>query len=337
MNPQADSIAAAPRPANTPGAAVRAGLAGGSMSSKLGVCQWFHFQDYQAVERTVGFLRESGARLLRTGVSWADFLRPGGRQWYDWQMQRLRDFDVLLSVWHTPPSLARAPACNAPPRRLRDYADFIDQLITLYGDCFSHLELWNEPNNRLKWDFPRFDPQWSAFAQMIGAAAYWARQRGVRTVLGGMIPVDHHWLGLMRSAGVLQHIDVIAVHAFPGMWFPDHPNWEWYDCWNGWERKLACIREHVEGKPLWVTETGLATWDLALGREAKYELQVQALDAAATAPAERVYWYSAIDLDPRRHAIEGFHVDENEYHMGLVKHDGYRKTAYERLCALMAT
>ena len=306
------------------------------LRQRLGVCQWFHFGDYAGVEQTLAALRELGVWTLRTGISWADFLRPGGRQWYDWQMSHLRDFDILLSVWHTPPSISRNGDCNGPPVRLRDYADFIDQIITLYGDCFHHLELWNEPNNRLKWDFPRFDPDWHLFAEMIGDAAYWAKQRGLHTVLGGMIPVDHHWLGIMQRRGVMKHIDAVGIHAFPGMWFPHHPNWDWYDHWHGWDAKINYIAQHAEGKPIWVTETGIATFDLATHHEAKYELQLQALRAAANASAERVYWYSAIDLDSNRSAIEGFHVDENEYHMGLMKHNGYRKPAFSALKELLA-
>jgi CDP-paratose 2-epimerase len=309
----------------------------------LGVCQWFHFEDRVAVDRTIELLAELGVKHLRTGVSWADYLRPGGKAWYDWQMDRLRrsGLEVLLSVWHTPPSLAEAPACNAPPRRLRDFADFVDLLINDYGDAWHHLELWNEPNNRYKWDFPAHDPDWRKFGAMVGDAAYWAKQRGRRTVLGGMIPVDHHWLDLIGSYGVLPYVDVVGIHAFPGMWFPHHPNWEWCRDWTGWADRLAYIAAHAGGRPIWVTETGVATWDLALGREAKYELQVQAIDdlaaaARAAPPDTRFYFYSLVDLDPAREAIEGFHVDENEYHMGLVKHDGYRKLGFERLKNLLA-
>lgn len=297
---------------------------------KLGVCQWFHFEDYESVRRAVELMTEMNVRHLRTGISWADYLRPGGKAWYQWQMKQLEPFEVLLSVWHTPPSISEGNSCNSPPRRLRDYADFIDLIITEHGSQFAHLELWNEPNNRLKWDFQAFDSDWSKFARMIGDAAYWAKQRGCHTVLGGMIPVDHHWLDLLERHGVLGHIDVIGIHAFPGMWWPDQPNWDWHNSWTGWEAKIAYISGHTGGKPVWVTETGLSTWDLALGRESKYELQVAALEAAAAAPVPRSYWYSLIDLDPRRDAIEGFHVDENEYHMGLVKHDGYRKHAWKR-------
>jgi CDP-paratose 2-epimerase len=312
-------------------------VSAGTLHDKLGVCQWFHFEDYAALDRAVEALDELGVRLLRTGVSWADYFRPGGKAWYDHQMKMLAGFDVLLSVWHTPPSISEGGACNAPPRRLRDYADFIDRLITEYGDQFHHLELWNEPNNRYKWNFPEHDSQWRKFGEMIGDAAYWARQRGRGTVLGGMIPIDRHWLNLIEHYGALQYIDAVGVHGFPGMWFPDHPNWDWHGHWNGWADKLSALRPHTGGRPIWVTETGLATWDLALHRESKYELQVAMLEeAAANCPAERVYWYSLIDLDPAREAIEGFHVDENEYHMGLITHDGRKKHAFDRMKQLLA-
>src|SRR4051794_18087820 len=105
-----------------------------NLRDRLGLCQWFHFQDYAALDRAVEALNDLGVRLLRTGVSWADYYRPGGKEWYDHQMKALAGFDILLSVWHTPPSISEGRACNAPPRRLRDYADFIDLLITDYGD-----------------------------------------------------------------------------------------------------------------------------------------------------------------------------------------------------------
>jgi len=63
------------------------------------------------------------------------------------------------------------------------------------------------------------------------------------------------------------------------------------------------------------------------------------LRQAAQAPVERLYWYSLIDLDPRRPCIEmteDGRCDENEYHMGLVTHQGQRKPAFYELQRLLA-
>lgn len=298
------------------------------LRDKLGVCQWFHYEAYDDLARAVEHLRELGVRHLRTGVSWADFHRPRGKDWYDRQMEALREFEVLLSVWHTPPSISEGGTCASPPRRLEDYADFIRELIEDYGDCFATLELWNEPNNLYKWDFRGFDPDWSKFGAMVAGAGEVARALGKRTVLGGMMPVDHDWLELMRVHGAADVVDVIGIHSFPQMWWDGHPNWDWYRHWHGWDEKLEYISSHADGKPVWVTETGLATWDLEGARPARFDLQCERLEKAAAAPAERLYWYSLIDLDDRRDAIEGFHVDENEYHLGLTTYDGEKKPAW---------
>lgn len=280
-------------------------------------------------------LRELGVRKLRTGVSWADWHRPGGRRWYRWQFEMLREFDVLLSVWHTPPSIAEGGVCAGPPRRLSDYADFVAELIDEHGDCFADLELWNEPNNRMKWDFARFDPEWKKFAQMVGAAAERARGRGKRTVLGGMIPVDPSWLQGVARHGGLEAVEVVAIHGFPEMWWEGAPNWDWFAHWRGWADKVERIAAVAGGRPIWITETGLATWDLRERRVAREALQVRMLEQAARAPADRVYWYCLRDLDPAREAIEGFHVDENEYHLGLLAWDGRRKPAWTTFARLL--
>jgi CDP-paratose 2-epimerase len=303
-----------------------------------GLCQWFHYEAFDDLELAIDLLAELGVRRLRTGISWADFHRPGGKDWYDHQMGRLAEagLDVLLSVWHTPPSLAEAPSCAAPPERLEDYAAFIAQVVIDYGDTFADLELWNEPNNLYKWDFERYDPDWRKFATMVAYAGEAAHRFGKRTVLGGMMPVDPDWLELVERHGGLEHVDVIAVHGFPGMWWEDAPSWDCPVRWRGWGDKIATIARVAGGRPIWITETGYATWDRSLERPSGHEEQAARLATALTAPAERVYWYSLVDLHPDRDAIEGFHVDEHEYHLGLVTFDGRRKPAFDRWKELVA-
>jgi len=44
----------------------------------------------------------------------------------------------------------------------------------------------------------------------FGAAAYWAKQRGKKTVLGGMSSADYQWLDIICRAGVTRYIDEIG-------------------------------------------------------------------------------------------------------------------------------
>lgn len=310
------------------------------MPKKLGVGQWFHYQAYADVELAIELMDELGVRRLRTGISWADFHRPNGKAWYDWQMTAIAEagYEVLLSIWHTPPSLSEGNSCSSPPRRLADYGDFIEQVIDEYGAHFETLELWNEPNNRLKWDFRDEDPHWEKFGRMIADAAERAHRHGRRTCLGGMIPVDHHWLQLVEGYGALEYVDAVAIHAFPDMWEGCQFNWDWHAHWQGWKDKVDYIRGYSGGRPVWVTETGLATLHRQKARVGRYQLQRQNLIQAAMAPAERLYWYSLMDLAPDRSAIEhteGDWHDPYEYHLGLTTWKGEPKPAFADFKALM--
>ena len=110
----------------------------------VGAVEWFERGERTRVERVAWELRTLGIEHLRTGVSWAEWHVPGGAEWYSWLLPRLaRDFELLPCVSYTPPSLAVVPSHTAPPRRLRDYADFLDMLVTDHGRCFSEVELWN--------------------------------------------------------------------------------------------------------------------------------------------------------------------------------------------------
>ena len=280
----------------------------------LGVLEWFEIGEHDRVERVLAELGELGVRHLRTGISWAGWHTDGGAEWYDWLLPRLaRDVEVLPCVTYTPPSLGLAPRSSAPPRRPRDYADFLDVLISRHGEHFTDVELWNEPNSRAEWDYT-LDPEWTLFAEMIGDASYWARERGKRVVLGGMSPVDPGWLDLLGRRGVLAHLDVVGIHGFPGTWEAG---------WDGWGATVARVREvlerHGSRADVWITEVGYSTWqDDELG-------QVRTLVDALDAPVSRVYWYAAEDLDPERPAIDRFHEDEREYHFGLCRADGRPK------------
>ena len=322
-------------------------------ADRLGLCEWFHYGDHARVESAAATMRQLGVRHLRTGLSWADFHRPDGPAWMAFVFDTLAEFEVLPSLWHTPPSISENGQCSGPPVRLEEFAEFTGYMIHLYGHRFGEwVELWNEPNGRYYWDFVHHDPLWHKFGTMIAAAAAEVKRQGRRAMLGGLAPADPTFITLLADRGNLDDVEGISVHGFPEMWGDDHRdtsggserNAEWDEPWRwrGWGHRLAEFRAVAGGRPVWVTETGYSTWDGsppeaantpntpdALANE-RLEQQVDALTAAAAAPAERVYWYGLQDLHPDRDSIDGYHTDEFAYHFGLLDVAGRPKLAYHR-------
>ncbi|HLK66765.1 MAG TPA: GDP-mannose 4,6-dehydratase [Bryobacteraceae bacterium] len=280
----------------------------------LGIVEWFRPGEYARVESVLEDLRALGVHELRTAIYWADWYSSEGDGWYAWLLPRLaRDVNVLPCFLYTPAPLGLVPKFSSPPQTPKAYADFIDVMITRFGAHFEWVEFWNQPNSPTEWD-TRIDPEWRIFSEMVGGAAYWARQRGRKTVLPGTWPVDVGWLDLMRERGVLEYIDAVGLHGFPGS--PEFP-------WRGWQQEIAGVRAHLDSRTqLWTTQTGFSSWR---GEE---RAQVQAFVDALEAPVDRVYWQSARDRDPSLASGDSFHSDERQYHYGLKRADGSPKMLF---------
>lgn len=287
---------------------------------EIGIVQWFHIGEYERVTQTISELQKLGITQLRTAISWADLFRPEGKAWYDWLLPKLAaHFSLLPCFTYTPPSIGIEEKVSSPPRTTKDYADTLDLLITDYGQYFDYIELWNEPNNKTEWDFT-LDMGWRKFADMIIKAAHWARQRGKKTVLGGMSPIDPSWLSLMGDLEVLEHIDVVGIHGFPDVF---DFNFE------GWQDNIARVDKilynHNSKARIWITECGFSTWQ---HDELK---QVAEFTKLLNLPVDRVYWYSLFDLSAEKETMDGFHSDEREYAFGILKAQGTPKLLYTLL------
>lgn len=100
-------------------------------SSELGICQWIHFEDHR-LDDIVCWLRKLGVRHLRTGLSWADWLRPDAERWFDRQMKALEPFDVTLTFCFTPEREGVRPHYTSPPKDVNAFADFCGQMVRRY-------------------------------------------------------------------------------------------------------------------------------------------------------------------------------------------------------------
>jgi beta-xylosidase len=136
-----------------------------------------------------------------------------------------------------------------------------------------------------------------------------------------MSPIDPSFVDLLAGKGVLEHVDVVAVHGFPLDW----------NLWQiaEWPAKIDEIRA-VTGHPVWVSEVGVSSF----GAE-----EVQAWGVSRTAEllvgkAPRIHWYSLYDL-PRAWEATTRHREAEgssyyrHFYMGLLREDGSPKPALE--------
>ncbi len=179
---------------------------------------------------------------------------------------------------------------------------------------------WNEPNNKSHWDF-QIDRDWAIFAEMVklAADAVKGENPNLRCVLGGMSPIDPGFVMNLKQKGVLDKMDVIAVHGFPLDW----NHWQIHE----WPTKLKEI-EAVTDLPLWVSEVGVSTF----GAEEVQEFGLKRTAELLTGRVERIHWYSLYDLPKAwpattRHKEAEGSAYYRHFYMGLLREDGTPKCA----------
>jgi beta-xylosidase len=182
--------------------------------------------------------------------------------------------------------------------------------------------LWNEPNNKSHWD-PEIDPEWELFARtaIAAATAIEAENSTLPRVLGGISPIDPAFIARMSGLGVLERVEVVAVHGFPLDW----------NLWqiDEWPAKLDEISA-VTNLPIWVTEVGVSSF----GAEEVQAWGVNRTSELLIGRTPRIHWYSLYDL-PRaweattRHREAEGSAYYRHFAMGLLREDGSPKLALE--------
>ncbi|HLN20116.1 MAG TPA: glycosyl hydrolase [Bacteroidales bacterium] len=99
---------------------------------ELGICQWFHFEDHR-LDSAVKWLEKLNVRRLRTGLSWADYLRPDAEKWFDRMMKALDKFDLTITFCFTPESRGIQPHHTSAPMNIEEYADFCLTMMRRYA------------------------------------------------------------------------------------------------------------------------------------------------------------------------------------------------------------
>ena len=182
--------------------------------------------------------------------------------------------------------------------------------------------IWNEPNNKSHWDF-EIDPDWRLFANLVKAAsdAIASENRVVLKVLAGISPIDPGFILNMKGQGVLNHVDIIAIHGFPLDW----NHWQIEE----WPEKLREIQA-ITDLPVWISEVGASTF----GAEEIQVFGVQRTADLLIGRCPRIHWYSLYDLPKAWPATTRHRESEGSsyyrhFYMGLLREDGTEKKALE--------
>lgn len=183
-------------------------------------------------------------------------------------------------------------------------------------------KIWNEPNNKSHWDI-QLDPDWKQFSAMAIAAgkAIRSAHSTLPRVLGGLSPIDPQFMANMKTNGVLEYMDAVAVHGFPLDW----------NLWkiDEWPAKLDEI-EAVVSLPVWVTEVGVSSF----GADEVQDWGVQRTAQLLGGRTPRIHWYSLYDLPSTWEATTRHREAEGSsyyrhFHMGLLREDGTPKPALD--------
>jgi len=179
---------------------------------------------------------------------------------------------------------------------------------------------WNEPNNKSHWDF-EVDPGWNKFAEMVKLAAEAVRAENPKLlrVLGGTSPIDPDFIRNMDTQGVLNCLDVVALHGFPLDW----NHWSIHE----WPDKIQEIRD-VTSLPIWISEIGASTF----GAEEVQEFGLRRSAELLIGRVPRIHWYSLYDLPKAwpattRHREAEGSAYYRHFHMGLLDEVGTPKRA----------
>ncbi len=278
-----------------------------------------HFQPGEParVEAGVRALASLGVHHIRIEMAWADWHQTGVREWYQWLMGSLsQQFTVLPALIYTPPSAEPGAPVPIPPEDPKAFADFLDMLTEDLPGTFEWIELPSEPAQPGLWDW-RLDPRGHIFSQVIASAAYRCRQRGIKTVLGGLRTGDLGWLSLLCENGVVDFADAVGLQDDPVV--PLSGSRGWPEVARDARRILA---EHCRNAQLWITGAGCSTDN--------YDefAQCEAFMGLLNADAQRVYWSHLQDSPPSSSRRTDRAEHGSRRHLGLLRSDGTPKLLF---------
>ena len=299
---------------------------------------WGAAQTPDTLRTQTDLMKQLGVKLFRVELVWA-FVEPtmpggsvydseqarspswNGYQWDRWDMivdvASAAGLQVVPEVYYTPSwadgvrlSIDGGP--NAPPKSPDYYGDFMHALVERYHDRIHFWELGNEPD---------YGPRaWTGtltqYVQLMLEPGYKAVKEvdsTARVLLAGLAGDTH--MNAMYKAGAGPYFDIASVHAYYSAAAGDSTALD--------HVRAAMLANGDGGKPIWLTEFGMATRDAdtptARTQESSEAEQQQARlihDVYAGLRADAIFFYQLRDT-----AVYGASGPIKYVYWGLVSRD----------------
>lgn len=300
-------------------------------------------------QRTGELLDELGSRWVRLHVRWRE-AEPQPGVFDEWWMDEYENAltyaeaagqQVVLMISEAPAWASGDPAHNVPADP-RLFANFLERFAERFEGRVAAYEIWNEPNIERFWST---GPDAAEYAALLAASHAVLREADPETlvVFGGLSTNDYDFLEAAYDAGAKGHFDVLATHPYPycGSSGPAAVSYSGgrisRDSFTGYRELRASMLARGDDKPIWITEFGWNTsqvacdpgsgqWQGGVSEQAQAEHLTQALRILESDPyVEVAIWYalrnnvwSATPDDPA----------EPEANFGLVRTDFAPKPAF---------
>jgi hypothetical protein len=267
---------------------------------------------------------DAGSSVARFSVSWTNFLEQGWK-YIDQVVAELRANGIrpLMAVSDTPPLFAAGTALDdnnvfhiLPPQHQFDdeFAAFYTQLARRYPDAV--FQVWSEPNLEFYGKIP--PDRYVELAEAAAAAVHAVNPD--QTVIGAApSPGDDAWRQYLRA--VYSSLDPsieVGVNLYP------RKGRSLKRATRRLSKDFKRVKKLADGRPIWVTETGLASIQFGAKRQAKGSAQIYKILSGGNAKA--ILFHRLIDPD--------YGINEWEDSLGALDPDGARTPLYNRLRSL---
>lgn len=228
-----------------------------------------------------------------------------------------------------------------PPTDPQDFANFAGATASHFAGKVDAWEIWNEPNQGLRFWKPTLSGDPAAYGALLEDAygSIHASAPSAKVLLGGTVFTPQiiegaiPWLedAYAAHADLAQHFDVAGVHtymAYPPQLAPELGQLADAPLDDKIGMHAWLLAQHgASATPIWITELGWPVY-AAVDEQAQARFTVRATLIAARAGASAVFWYTLRD-GPNPSAFPP------EDAFGLLHHDSSPKPVYTALAAMM--